>query len=383
MKYAVLTFASMLLFGPAKAQTLVWSDDFSNPATWGAWNDGVVNLNWQIGTGLVNTGPNPTSPILSMTAANGYAMLDSDGGPGSPGGPVENCRLESIMLDLSAVVIPILRFQTHYRHAAPGQCLIEISTDGGATWPSSIPLFVGLADQDSTANPFTVELDISSSVAGNPSMVLLRFHWIGPQGYAWFIDDIEIIDGWPVACNSEFIVSQATDGLGQPVPFVLNINYDVTGGTAPFTYLWDFGDGTTSTAPYPTHTYATNGPYDICLTITDDIGCTSTFCDSIMVDVAGLFSRNGFTVHVVPGITTGVGEPDHELNAVVYPNPSNDILQIPAGSLANGRSAVIIDLFGRKVYEVVPDNGVVDVAALPSGQYALSYGGRTHRFVKQ
>lgn len=41
------------------------------------------------------------------------------------------------------------------------------------------------------------------------------------------------------------------------------------------TYLWEFGDGNTSTAPNPTHTYATNGVYNVKLTVTNG-GCTHT-----------------------------------------------------------------------------------------------------------
>ncbi len=83
-----------------------------------------------------------------------------------------------------------------------------------------------------------------------------------------------------------------TDTVAQPVPFYL------TGSTADFqigyvnnctgssiniqnnssnaiSYLWDFGDGATSTSQTPTHTYNTTGiNYIISLTVTDTLGCT-------------------------------------------------------------------------------------------------------------
>ena len=41
-------------------------------------------------------------------------------------------------------------------------------------------------------------------------------------------------------------------------------------------YLWDFGDGTTSIEANPTHTYAGNGTYTIALTVTNSLGSNST-----------------------------------------------------------------------------------------------------------
>ena len=63
-----------------------------------------------------------------------------------------------------------------------------------------------------------------------------------------------------------------------------NFTFTVTGSTATFTntslggatsYLWNFGDGTTSTLTSPTHTYANPGAYDVVLTATNECGNTS------------------------------------------------------------------------------------------------------------
>jgi PKD repeat protein len=66
---------------------------------------------------------------------------------------------------------------------------------------------------------------------------------------------------------------------------------DQGGGTIAFTdeslnqpsgWLWDFGDGNTSTQQNPTHTYATAGTYTVCLTVTNGLG-SNTVCQDVTI----------------------------------------------------------------------------------------------------
>lgn len=50
----------------------------------------------------------------------------------------------------------------------------------------------------------------------------------------------------------------------------------ITNSVAGISYLWDFGDGSTSNDSIPSHTYITPGNYNIKLTITTPGGCTDT-----------------------------------------------------------------------------------------------------------
>jgi gliding motility-associated-like protein len=47
-------------------------------------------------------------------------------------------------------------------------------------------------------------------------------------------------------------------------------------GTILDAYLWNFGDGTTSTLENPTHTFSAPGTYNVTFTISNALGCTST-----------------------------------------------------------------------------------------------------------
>lgn len=64
--------------------------------------------------------------------------------------------------------------------------------------------------------------------------------------------------------------------------------YDAsTASSGVWLYSYDFGDGTTSTSANPTHTYTANGVYIVCLTIYAQDSCTSTYCETVIVDCLG------------------------------------------------------------------------------------------------
>lgn len=94
-------------------------------------------------------------------------------------------------------------------------------------------------------------------------------------------------------------------------------------GNGALTYLWDFGDGTTSTQAFPSHVYAGAGTYVVCLTITDQTPCTSVFCDSIAVTYK---TNVPFSINVVDPTATGIEAPQPEIGLLNYPNPFGDKL---------------------------------------------------------
>ena len=51
--------------------------------------------------------------------------------------------------------------------------------------------------------------------------------------------------------------------------FTVDFESTTSGGTLPYTFFWEFGDGETSTEENPTHTYTSNGPYSVTLTVFD------------------------------------------------------------------------------------------------------------------
>ena len=62
--------------------------------------------------------------------------------------------------------------------------------------------------------------------------------------------------------------------LGSSIQFSSNGSNDPDGSITQF--LWDFGDGQTSTLSQPSHTYNSIGSYNVSLTVTDNQGATNT-----------------------------------------------------------------------------------------------------------
>jgi PKD repeat protein len=70
--------------------------------------------------------------------------------------------------------------------------------------------------------------------------------------------------------------------LSGPAPLTVTFNDLSAGG--PTAWLWNFGDGGTSTAQHPTHIYRRGGVYAVCLTVTNALGTdTRTAPDYITV----------------------------------------------------------------------------------------------------
>lgn len=88
---------------------------------------------------------------------------------------------------------------------------------------------------------------------------------------------IVCVTGGPVAA---FTASPATLNPETPITALSNAS---TGAT---NYVWDFGDGTTSTSTSPVHEYAVgaSGVYTVVLTATDDGGCEDQATAVITID---------------------------------------------------------------------------------------------------
>jgi len=76
---------------------------------------------------------------------------------------------------------------------------------------------------------------------------------------------------------------------------------DLSTGTSPMTYLWEFGDGATSTEQNPSHNYIRQGLYTVKLTVTNIYGSSSEIKTNYIA--IGLAPRADFTGQPTTGNT--------------------------------------------------------------------------------
>ncbi len=75
-------------------------------------------------------------------------------------------------------------------------------------------------------------------------------------------------------CIVAATMSDSVHGNGNTVDFYAY----ATGGSSPYMYFWNFGDGNTAsnTTGFVTHTYAQIGAYNVNLVVTDSMGCVDS-----------------------------------------------------------------------------------------------------------
>ncbi|MBC9930714.1 PKD domain-containing protein [Chitinophaga qingshengii] len=87
----------------------------------------------------------------------------------------------------------------------------------------------------------------------------------------------------PPEADFDFMPTKATENT--PVTFT-NLTKEFG---QPMHYLWNFGDGDTTSVPSPQHQYLKTGTYNVCLTAANQEGCTETVCKTVSAIVVPLF----------------------------------------------------------------------------------------------
>lgn len=103
----------------------------------------------------------------------------------------------------------------------------------------------------------------------------------------------------------ELAVAHVTIGIDGPnticIPGTIQFTNSSSGGD---TYLWDFGDGTTSTELAPAHEYTSDGTFSVSMVLSNSYGCTTA--DSATIEVISI-APTVTAIDPVPPICPGAG----------------------------------------------------------------------------
>jgi PKD repeat protein len=142
-----------------------------------------------------------------------------------------------------------------------------------------------------------------------------------------------------------------------PDSLTCEINFVSTayGGTAPYSYFWNFGDGNTSAEPHPTNGYPSGTTWTPKLTITDANGCDTTIYDVVYVDCFNT-----------------IDDSENEFDFIVYPNPSTGLYTI---QLEDMSEISVYDISGSLIVQKTCSNNCgqfhLDLSHLRDGTYIL------------
>ena len=178
--------------------------------------------------------------------------------------------------------------------------------------------------------------------------------------------DYKVYDG----CASYFTTSyDATTNV-----FTLGLD-SITSSSTKFS--WNFGDGTLSTDQHPTHTYAKDSIYTVCLS-TD----SCWYCRAIGIDENGdpVTKTKGFTIKIEPFKgTTGISKNETMHSISVYPNPGNDFITIETAKISASNKPVltIYSIEGKRMLQetLIQEKKMLDISSLEKGIYFIQVAG--------
>jgi len=240
----------------------IWYDNFADLSQWtvgGTGAFGTADSVWEHTTdGPYGTFSGSWGNLQSTTAANGWAMFDSDGnGSADPntGGPTgiefDTYLQMTNAVDLTNFPFVAITFQEFYKELN-SEVFLDVSTDG-STW-TTMQLHAGFAVNDQTEQDAVLYQDISFLAGGQPAVwVRLRFEG---YGYFWQIDDFAIVEGIEndIKIEKVYTGNNESDYLYTKVPMSQAVNMDLgvvatNAGGAEQTNVsvdWEISDATFS-----------------------------------------------------------------------------------------------------------------------------------------
>lgn len=126
-----------------------------------------------------------------------------------------------------------------------------------------------IAAPDSALGQYTVEIKVHAQATGD-----------------WWAETYTFTDYVDVNSIPTLQVSATGNPNSGTAPLTVSCNTTVSGGLSPYTYLWSFGDGGSSSQRNPSHIYTSAGTYTAQVTVTDGAFQTQIVSDSVTINVS-------------------------------------------------------------------------------------------------
>ncbi|MBC7412150.1 MAG: gliding motility-associated C-terminal domain-containing protein [Bacteroidia bacterium] len=324
--------------------------------------DGLVTFKGSGGT------PNVNSPLYTFAPTPSAGVTVSPNGAfatltGLPSGKtiVEITDANGCKADTSVLLVAPLPFK-----ATLGNDVAVCEGNEGQIWVDIDPFPLN------GKGPYTytwVEVPGPSLVAQHPSNLetdTLNITPLTTQQYGVNITD---------ACNTNIQLSPITITVNPiPVPDFtsplaygcerLNVEFNSTTTTvaAPSTitsWLWNFGDGSSSVEQNPSHLYTDKGAYDVTLTATTSEGCSSTLPYGSFVNI----NPNPVAAFTFDPKETNITEP----NVTFDNNSSSDVIAVQWNF---GETSEKITSLAPSILNTYTDTGVYIVSLKVVNQFA-------------
>jgi len=310
----------------------------------------ATSFSWDFGDGNTNTGSDPNH---IYTTDGTYTVTMIATGP---------CGSITSTQEVTVTSLPVAGFISNVTNGCAPLSVqfTDQSSANTSSWAWSFP--GGTPSSSTDQNPV-----ITFAAAGNYDVTLLATNTAGNS----------------TQTQSAYIAVATT----ADVSFGINVSsltatFDNTSSNG-ISYLWDFGDGNTSTDENPTHEYAANGTYIVTLTVANACGSVST-TETIEVQYSGSAPTANFSADVTTGCSpitvefTDLSSTDATTWAWNFPggSPSTSTDQNPTVTYANpGMYDVVLVVSNPGGSNTVSQTSLIEVTAQPLASFNSGVNG--------